>query len=189
WRTTDGVNPGEAYRGRSDATTEAYITGQIPGVAAFNILEGPVCNNNRTWWKVEYQGLVGWTVEGSADSYWLEPVEQTPLPDQIEGTKANIVLPASVMMLENLTQYTRRRLDFTAPTFAQWSPDGRWLVVTEHDGIWVIDQESGTGGVLLIRRADERYGAILGLLFDNTLLMRNRNQLYTISPETGERRD
>ena len=183
------VTPGDANNVRGDASPDAELTGQIPGAAAFNVLEGPVCNSNRTWWKVEYQGLVGWTVEGSTDSYWLEPVEQTPLPEQTDTSQADTILPTSVMTLEGLTQYTRRRLDFTAPTFAQWSPDGRWLVVNENDGIWVIDQQSGTGGVLLIRRADEHYGTIVDILFDNTLLMRNRSQFYTINPETGERRD
>lgn len=50
--------------------------GEIPPGAVFNVLEGPVClrNGANVWWKVEYNGLIGWTAEGTQQIYWLAPV-------------------------------------------------------------------------------------------------------------------
>jgi uncharacterized protein YraI len=184
------VTPGDANNVRSEASSAAELTGQIPAGESFNVLDGPICNNDRTWWKIEYQGLVGWTVEGSAESYWLEPVEQTPLPSETEASVEDAVVPISAMTPENLTQYTRRPLDFTSPVFAGWSPDGRWLVVHENDGIWVVDRQADTGATLLVRQVDTQNGSIIGILYDGSILLfANRGQLFAINPESGERRE
>ena len=39
------------------------------------ILDGPQCVDNWTWWKVREPstGLTGWTVEGDGSQYWLVP--------------------------------------------------------------------------------------------------------------------
>lgn len=55
------------------ATSASTVTGQIPPGAAFTVLDGPVCADGYAWWQVDYSGLVGWTVEGDASAYWLEP--------------------------------------------------------------------------------------------------------------------
>ncbi len=49
--------------------------GEIPPGGIFNVLEGPVCLRNgvNVWWKVEYNGLIGWTAEGTQQIYWLAP--------------------------------------------------------------------------------------------------------------------
>jgi WD40 repeat protein len=46
--------------------------GEIPGGGVFQILDGPICADNTAWWMVDYQGLQGWTAEGSGNEYWLE---------------------------------------------------------------------------------------------------------------------
>ena len=46
---------------------------QIPAGGVFTVLAGPQCGNNRAWWQVNYNGLVGWTSEGDNGVYWLEP--------------------------------------------------------------------------------------------------------------------
>lgn len=66
------VTPGASNRMRAEATTSAARIGEIPGGSVVLVLDGPVCADGYTWWQVDYDGLVGWTVEGS-DSYWLEP--------------------------------------------------------------------------------------------------------------------
>jgi hypothetical protein len=48
----------------------------LPG-AQLDVLDGPVCADGMWWWRVlviETQ-LVGWTVEGDTQEYWLISVE------------------------------------------------------------------------------------------------------------------
>jgi hypothetical protein len=40
------------------------------------VIEGPLCAQNVAWWKVDYNGVVGWTGEGEGNEYWVEPVAQ-----------------------------------------------------------------------------------------------------------------
>ncbi len=52
------------------------VLATMPGGAVFNILFGPICGPSTqqlTWYQVEYNGTVGWTAEGRAAEYWLEP--------------------------------------------------------------------------------------------------------------------
>jgi hypothetical protein len=45
------------------------------------VLEGPTCADGTAWWRVEYNGLAGWTAEGLSGEYFLEPVDSsTTLP-------------------------------------------------------------------------------------------------------------
>jgi uncharacterized protein YraI len=53
--------------------SSAYV-GEIPPGGIFNVLAGPECASGYTWWQVDYNGLVGWTPEGSTFNYWLEPL-------------------------------------------------------------------------------------------------------------------
>jgi hypothetical protein len=50
------------------------VIGKIPEGQSFAVLAGPRCTSNHiAWWKVDYNGLVGWTPEGQGINYWLEP--------------------------------------------------------------------------------------------------------------------
>jgi len=53
------------------------LIGKIAPGEAFELLEGPICNNSLQWWKVRLPetGLVGWTPEGNHKTYWLKPCE------------------------------------------------------------------------------------------------------------------
>jgi hypothetical protein len=51
------------------------LIGQIPSGGVFSVLEGPICDaNGRAWWRVDYNGLLGWTVEGQGSEYYVEPI-------------------------------------------------------------------------------------------------------------------
>jgi hypothetical protein len=58
-----------------DPTSNAV--GTIPAGTVFTVVDGPVCGYNLTWWqlKVDANGAVGWTAEGDASGYWLEPLQ------------------------------------------------------------------------------------------------------------------
>ncbi|GEM_PF-541615 len=58
------------------------ILGQIPPEGVFRVLGGPRCaSDGMAWWRVDYNGLVGWTAEGQNGEYWLEfYIPPTPTP-------------------------------------------------------------------------------------------------------------
>jgi hypothetical protein len=68
------VTPGEPNNLRDRASTSGGRVGQIPGSRIFLVLDGPVCSDEYAWWQVYYEGTVGWTAEGNAEEYWLEPI-------------------------------------------------------------------------------------------------------------------
>ena len=76
------VGPGAANNVRSQSDADADLVGTIPAGSEFTVLDGPVCAGGFNWWQVDYEGLVGWTVEGQGDDYWLEPLpaETGPTP-------------------------------------------------------------------------------------------------------------
>lgn len=67
------ITPGPANNVRAEATTNSTQLGQIPGGGAIEVLDGPRCADGITWWRVDYNGLVGWTGEGDSRGYWAEP--------------------------------------------------------------------------------------------------------------------
>ncbi len=70
------VTPGAPNRLRDSASTSGAQIGEIPGGAQFEVLEGPICDGGFLWWRVNYQGTEGWTVEGNAEGYFVNPVVQ-----------------------------------------------------------------------------------------------------------------
>lgn len=72
------VTPGSANRIRNAASTSGDQIGQIPAGGIFTVLEGPVCADGFNWWRVDYEGVVGWTVEGNNDGFFVEPIGLPP---------------------------------------------------------------------------------------------------------------
>jgi Tol biopolymer transport system component len=68
-------DPPLSSRLRNGPGTGFSIASTIPPGKAIEVLDGPVCANNWTWWKVRIieNNLVGWSVEGDRESYWLVP--------------------------------------------------------------------------------------------------------------------
>ncbi len=67
------VTPGLPNRLRAYASTASQTLTYIPGGASFDVIGGPVCAQNAAWWQVNFQGVIGWTMEGQYSQYWLEP--------------------------------------------------------------------------------------------------------------------
>lgn len=68
------VTPGAPNRLRSQPSTSGGILGQMPAGSIFNVVGGFSCGEGYTWWQVNFNGIVGWTVEGTGSTYYLEPV-------------------------------------------------------------------------------------------------------------------
>lgn len=73
------VTPGEPNNLRDAPASNASLVGQIPGGDVFRVIAGPECDYyGRPWWRVQYEGIEGWTVEGADGSYFVEPVGSAP---------------------------------------------------------------------------------------------------------------
>jgi hypothetical protein len=71
------VVPGlpNAIRSLPGTYSGSVVIGEIPGGASFTVIGGPQCgNDNRMWWQINYNGIIGWTAEGEGGTYWLEPI-------------------------------------------------------------------------------------------------------------------
>jgi hypothetical protein len=91
------VTPGSPNRLRSAPATGTILM-NIPGGGIFDVLEGPVCTSNGiAWWRVNYDGTIGWTGEGQGTTYWVEPYVAPAGPFPVPGGTFGIVgVPASV---------------------------------------------------------------------------------------------
>jgi len=67
------VTPGLPNKVRSQPGTGAAQVGSIPGEGVFTVIGGPVCADGYLWWQISYNGLIGWTANGSGAEYWVEP--------------------------------------------------------------------------------------------------------------------
>ena len=61
---------------RSSPVVADNAVDKISAGVSLRVLDGPVCSNNFTYWKVQVIGLTetGWVAEGDNYIYWLEPV-------------------------------------------------------------------------------------------------------------------
>ncbi len=68
---------GVANRIRSEASTTADIVGYMEPGQAFQVIGGPTCDPETLirFWKVDFNGLQGWTAEGEGEEYYIAPPE------------------------------------------------------------------------------------------------------------------
>jgi hypothetical protein len=71
--STGRVKAGNSSNLRSEASTSGTKLGAIPSGGVFSVLEGPICDGDLRWWRVDHNGLAGWTAEGQGEEYWVEP--------------------------------------------------------------------------------------------------------------------
>lgn len=65
------VTPGNATRVRADTSVDAQILTQMRRNTPAQVLAGPVCADDRVWWQVSYNGIVGWSAEIDQDGEYL----------------------------------------------------------------------------------------------------------------------
>jgi hypothetical protein len=70
------VSDETANRVRNAPSINAAEVTSIPSQAEFDVLAGPACAEGYVWWQVNYNGVVGWTVEGADGGYWLSWLRQ-----------------------------------------------------------------------------------------------------------------
>ncbi len=58
---------------RREPGTDSPVVERIPVRGLFYVLEGPICEGDYAWFKVDYQGIEGWIAEGDQTSYYVAP--------------------------------------------------------------------------------------------------------------------
>lgn len=108
------------------------LVGEIPPDAEFIVIAGPSCAFNFVWWRVDYNGIQGWTVESSAGDYWLEPID-LPVSEQAR----TLIEPSNV---SSLTDVPLTGGD--VGVLHGWSPDSDTLAAVATGnamGVWLYD--------------------------------------------------
>jgi WD40 repeat protein len=114
---------------RAEPSSQSALVGEIPSEAVFTIIAGPQCAEGLVWWQVDFDGLIGWTVEGQDGEYWLEPLPPLALPVNLEAITAENA--------GQIAELSRAEGNFTAEL--AWSPDGNTLAVLGGrgaEGVW-----------------------------------------------------
>ncbi len=62
---------------RAEPGTGSTLITSITIMEVFYVLEGPVCDGEYAWYKIQYKDDEGWIAEGDLSSYYVEPY----LPD------------------------------------------------------------------------------------------------------------
>jgi hypothetical protein len=90
---------------RQQPGSSSQLLGEIPTNAVFNVIGGPSCStlDKLVWWKVQYNGIEGWTAEGKDQEYWLEPLNLTGTPLPLSVAKPQPITPANATQVTQLS--------------------------------------------------------------------------------------
>lgn len=94
WTGMEGrVTPGDPNRLRETPSTAAAQVGALDPGATFSVLGGPECSGGYRWWQVEAGDQSGWTAEGDANGYFVEPLlpQVAPIMRWGSGTPRDVV--------------------------------------------------------------------------------------------------
>ena len=152
--------PNLPNRIRSAASYSSRVLGYIPAGALFTVIDGPFCESGTQWWRVNYNGTVGWTVEGNGYTYYLEPVFHTPpitcvLPTRLTVFGLGRVIPGDPNVVRSApgTQSTGANSVvigsipgggvFTVLEGPQCGSDSRWWWRVNYNGLigWTAEGE------------------------------------------------
>lgn len=118
---------------RQQPGSSSQLLGEIPPGATFNVSGGPSCStlDKIVWWKVDYNGISGWTAEGKDKDYWIEPLTLTGTPIPPSSTP-QIITPANAAQIKILA-------DLQNPKgAAAVSPNGQVLALIVDSGVQII---------------------------------------------------
>jgi Tol biopolymer transport system component len=142
---------------RVSPNTTATVAGVLADGEVFSVIGGPQCTENFWWWEIRrWDGTTGWTAEGEAGDYWLEPwpilnAQLAPgskprLPGLLiaflSGYEGYLVPQAMQVSGANLIS-VGNNVAAGPDNRLVWSPDGTRVAFSDGSDIWVATQ-SGT---------------------------------------------
>jgi hypothetical protein len=151
------VTPGAANNLRNAPQTGA-IVGSIPPGGVFMVLEGPICNPSGVlWWKVKFNGLVGYTAEGQGSTYFVTPytgatpsISISPTPHTstfgIVGVTAAVAPASSTTCPTTFAFHGQVVVNVPGQVMYRWERSdgavGPTLGITYPDGVTTVDVET-----------------------------------------------
>lgn len=115
------VTAGASNRLRSTPSLAGDVVSEIPGGTTVYVLDTPRCADGFRWWRVVYNGVMGWTAEGSSSGYFLAVSDEQPTPP-----------PPSYNTERQVAAW-----GYGTASDVAWSPDGAWLAVGSTAGVWL----------------------------------------------------
>jgi hypothetical protein len=82
---------GAVLRSAPGTGDTSHTVETVPPGTSLTVLDGPVCLEGVNWWQVAADEVSGWTAEGEAGTYRLDPFNIEPLPEPVEGWVGTIV--------------------------------------------------------------------------------------------------
>lgn len=152
------VLPGLPNNLRAAPDVSADRIGEIPAQAEFEVIAGPTCTpDGRLWWQVNYNGLIGYTVEGGDGEYFVQPA----LPQTIATNAGPLVSPQymdSIPSLPIISPETMDSLSEVSRIYGSFSGGMAWasgftLMVTGNtgsEGLWVYPLHAVTAEPVII---------------------------------------
>jgi Mg-chelatase subunit ChlD len=70
-----GRSQARLVRVRTEPGLDGAEVGRLEILEAFEVLDGPICNDGFLWWEVENERLSGWSAEGVFGNYFVEPID------------------------------------------------------------------------------------------------------------------
>jgi hypothetical protein len=124
------------------------LIGELQPGQAFTVLEGPSCTvlDRLIWWRVDANGAIGWTPEGVAPDYWLEPIDAAGNPLVTAAAPlANTLTILSPALLPSVQAISSAQGQESITDLSAVSTVQPLLAVTPADGsIQIINYADGT---------------------------------------------
>ncbi len=119
---------------REQPGSSSKLLGQIPANDTLIVIDGPRCTilDKIVWWQINYNNLIGWTGEGQAGTYWLEPADMSLTP--------TVPAPENVVITTDNASQVNILLTLNTPLAL--SADGKLYAWTLEDAIVVSDIRS-----------------------------------------------
>lgn len=110
------------------------LIGELQPGQTFRVIDGPSCTvlDRLIWWRVDANGAIGWTPEGVAPDYWLEPIDAAGNPLVLSDEIALADLTAA--SLPNLRFISSAQGQESLVSLTAVSPIGPLVALTPADG-------------------------------------------------------
>lgn len=149
---------GNNLRAAASAAETNVVLGVMPDGEIVTVIGGPQCADNFWWWQVRrWDGQTGWTAEGVAGDYWLEPwpavgaaLATGPRPAlenvliaYLSGAQTGDVSRPYVMRVQDGLAAPLGDIEAADGVLA-WSPDGTRVALSDGVDVYVAAADGQT---------------------------------------------
>lgn len=139
---------GDRNRIRQSANLSATIVDYVELGGIMTLVDGPVCDNGIIWWRIDWNGIRGWTAESAGGDVWFEAVDfsrfqigaTVTVYTNDEGLKLRENTSVNSRLIQNLPPGTRAQI-IGGPTEAGgyiW-----WHLLVGSQTGWAVQEANG----------------------------------------------